>query len=152
MSLPFKAVDRLFDRMISTYGAQWSRQWADVPINEIKTAWAHELAAYTTNLNAIGWALENLPMKVPNLIEFKQLCKQAPRPEYKALEQPKADADVVDKELAKIAAEAFKAPVDKLGNSDHKLWAKKLKERDKAGENITMIQKRFYQIALDELR
>ena len=152
MSLPFKVVDRLFDRMISTYGAQWSRQWADVPINEIKTAWAHELAAYTTNLNAIGWALENLPIKVPNLIEFKHLCKQAPRPESLALSEPKAAAEVVDRELAKIAAEAFKLPVDGRGNVDHKRWARRLKERDKEGENITMIQRRFYQIALDEIR
>jgi len=69
-----------------------------------------------------------------------------------ALSGPKAAADVVDRELAKIAAEAFKSPVDDRGNVDHKRWAKRLKERDKAGEKITMIQRRFYQVALDELR
>jgi len=151
MSLPLNAVERLFQRLTATYGAEFVNKWDNVSMSDVKTAWAHELAAYTTNLNAIGWALENLPIKVPNLIEFKHLCKQAPRPESLALSEPKAAADVVDRELAKIAAEAFKSPVDDRGNVDHKRWAKRLKERDKAGEKITMIQKRFYQVALDEL-
>jgi len=152
MSLPINAVERLFQRLTATYGAEFVNKWDNVSMVDVKTAWAHELAAYTTNLNAIGWALENLPIRVPNLIEFKHLCKQAPRPESLALSEPKAAADVVDRELAKIAAEAFKLPVDGRGNVDHKRWARRLKERDKEGENITMIQRRFYQIALDEIR
>ena len=147
-----KAIDRLFERLSATYGSAWTRLWADAPMNDVKTAWAHELAMFANNLNAIGWALENLPDRCPNLIEFKSLCKQAPRPNTPALDAPKAPAELVDKELAKMAAEAFKAPRDDNGRVDHKRWAKKLKARHAAGEKLSMIQVKFYKQALDELR
>ena len=146
-----KAIDRLFERLTATYGSAWTRMWADVPVTDVKTAWAHELAAFANNLNAIAWALENLPDRCPNLIEFKTLCKHAPRPEIQALGEPKAPADVVDRELAKIAAEAFKSPVDDRGHIDHKRWAKKLKARHDKGEVLSMVQVRMYKAALDEL-
>lgn len=149
MSLPTAAIDRLFERLSSTYGAAWTRQWADVPIAEVKTAWAHELSMFTQNLKAIGWALENLPDRCPNLIEFKSLCKQAPRPATLALDVPKAPSEIVDKELAKIALQAFKPPVNDNGTVDHKRWAKKLKERHAKGEKLSVIQIKMYKEALD---
>lgn len=148
MSIPTQAVDRLFERLAASYGASWTRQWADVPITEVKTAWAYELGIFRDNLKAIGWALENLPERCPNLIEFKSLCKQAPRPEMKALDAPKASADVVDAELAKIAAEAFVQPKDEFGNVDHKRWAKKLKEQHDNSDKLSVIQVQMYQKAL----
>jgi hypothetical protein len=151
MSIPIKAIDRLFERLSATYGSSWVRMWADVPIVEVKTAWAHELAPFAHNLKAIAWALENLPDRCPNLIEFKSLCKHAPRLDMPALGEPKAPVDVVDKELAKIALEAFKQPVDERGHVDHKRWAKKLKARDEKGEILSPLQRRFYKQALDEL-
>lgn len=147
-----KAIDRLFERLSASYGSAFTRMWADVPMTDVKTAWAHELAMFADNLNAIGWALENLPDRCPNLIEFKSLCKQAPRPTTLSLDEPKAPADVVDKELAKMAAEAFRAPRDDNGTVDHKRWAKKLKARDNKGEILGLIQVRMYKAALDELR
>jgi hypothetical protein len=149
--ISYKAIDRLFERLGATYGSAWTRMWADVPVTDVKTAWAHELAAYSNNLNAIAWALENLPDRCPNLIEFKSLCKHAPRPSVEALGEPKAPVDVVDRELAKIAAEAFKAPTDDRGHVDNRRWAKKLKARDEKGEILSPLQKRFYKEALDEL-
>lgn len=147
-----RAIDRLFERLSASYGSAFTRMWADVPVTDVKTAWAHELAMFANNLNAIGWALENLPDRCPNLIEFKSLCKQAPRPSTLALDEPKAPADVVDKELAKMAAEAFRAPRDDNGTVDHKRWAYKLKARHDKGEVLGLIQVRMYKAALDELR
>jgi hypothetical protein len=147
-----KAIDRLFERLSASYGSAFTRMWADVPMTDVKTAWAHELAMFANNLNAIGWALENLPDRCPNLIEFKSLCKQAPRPATLALDEPKAPADVVDQELAKMAAEAFRAPRDDNGTVDHKRWAKKLKLRHDKEEVLGLIQVRMYKAALDELR
>ena len=148
MSLSVMAVERLFQRLTATYGSEFVNKWDKVALVDLKTAWAHELADYANNLNAIGWALENLPAKCPNLIEFKNLCKQAPRPTTAALEAPKADVEVVDKELAKIAAEAFKAPKDEQGNVDHKRWANKLKAKHDAGEPLSLIQVQMYQKAI----
>jgi hypothetical protein len=149
MSIPTQAVDRLFERLAASYGAQWTRQWADVPIAEVKTAWSHELGIFRDNLKAIGWALENLPDRCPNLIEFKNLCKQAPRPEVKLLDAPKADGEVVDKELAKIAAKAMEPPKNELGMVDHKRWAKTLKQRHDKGEKLNYQQIKMYQAAFE---
>lgn len=149
MTLPINAVERLFQRLTATYGSEFVNKWDKVSLTDVKTAWSHELAAYSDNLNAIGWALENLPDRCPNLIEFKNLCKQAPRHDMLALDVPKAPSDVVDKELAKIALQAFKHTVNDNGTSDHKRWAKKLKDRHTNGEKLSMIQIKFYKEALD---
>jgi hypothetical protein len=149
MSIPLKAIDRLFERLSSTYGNAWVRMWADVPIAEVKTTWAHELSLFANNLKAIAWALENLPDRCPNLIEFKNLCKHAPRIDMPLLGEPKAPTDLVDKELAKIALEAFKAPIDERGNVDHKRWAKRLKERHEKGDKLDPVQIRSYKQALE---
>jgi len=42
MSLSIKVIDRLFERLGATYGASWSKMWADVPLVDVKTTWAHE--------------------------------------------------------------------------------------------------------------
>ena len=140
MSLPLKAVDRLFDRLSATFGSEWVYKWQGLDMAAVKTMWAYELSAFAENLSAIGWALEHLPGKCPNLIEFKMLCKQAPAPATLMLDAPKAPAHVVDKELARIAAEAFKKPTDQNGKVDHTRWIRRLEERKAKGEKLNMYQ------------
>ena len=149
MSLPIAAVDRLFNRLSLTYGSQFTRMWSNAPMSEVKSAWAYELGIFTENLKAIGWALENLPERCPNLIEFKSLCKQAPRPQTLKLDYSKADGEVVDAELAKIASEALQTPKNERGHVDHKLWAKKLAQRHSDGEVLSHIQTKMYKAALE---
>jgi hypothetical protein len=149
MTLPIAAIERLFDRLIMTYGSEFKNKWDKVPLSEVKSAWSYELASFSSNLKAIGWALENLPEKCPNLIEFKNLCKQAPRPQIESLSAPKADSSVVDRELEKIAQTAFKAVSQKTNTADHKQWAKKLKGRHDSGEKLSTLQIRFYKEALE---
>ena len=151
MSLPVNALERLFQRLTATYGQEFIGKWHNVSMNDVKAAWSHELAAYANNLNAIGWALENLPDKCPNLIEFKNLCKQAPRPQNEALNAPKADPSVVDAELAKIAQSVFKPSANGNDKVDHKRWAKKLKARHEAEENLSPYQIKMYRETLDEI-
>ena len=148
MTLPIAVIERLFNRLSMSYGAEFKNKWNGFPLNDVKTNWAHELSFFADDLNAIGWALQNLPEKCPNLIEFKNLCKQAPKPTRIALEAGKAPADVVDREIAKIAQSAFKSPVDERGNVDHKRWAKKLKARHEAGEKLNLVQIKSYKTAL----
>lgn len=149
MNLSTAATDRLFDILSKTYGTEFQNKWSGMALNEIKSHWAFELGSFADNLNAIGWALKNLPDRCPNLIEFKSLCKQAPRPTTLSLDEPKAPLDVVDKELAKMAAEAFRAPRDDNGTVDHKRWAKKLKARHDNGEVLGLVQVRMYKEALE---
>ena len=148
MSLTTQAIDRLFQRLAATYGSHWTRQWSDVPMTDVKTAWAHELALFADNLKAIGWALEHLPDYCPNLMQFKSLCKQAPKPDYKHLETPKAPVEVVDSEILKMVRNLVEPEKDK----DYKAWAKRLKARDEACELLSTHQVWSYKTALDLLK
>lgn len=149
MSLPIPVIERLFQRLTATYGSEFVNKWDKVSLADVKTAWAHELAFTSENLNAIGWALQNLPDRCPNLIEFKSLVKGAPRPTTMALEAPKAPVEVVDRVMAEIASKAFKTPRDEKGQVDHKRWAKKLLQRHKKGEALGLHQIKAYKAALE---
>ena len=142
-----KAIDRLFERLAATYGAQWSKQWQDVPMQDVKTAWAHELAGFANSLSRVAWALENLPPRCPNVIEFKLLCRQAPMPDAPVLPEPKADPARVAAELSKLAdvKKATKAATHVI---DHKAWARAIIARHEAGERVRPIALRFAKEAL----
>ena len=93
MSLPTKVIDRLFSRLALTYGSQWMALWQGADLNEVKSLWGSELALFSGRLEAIGWALENLPERAPNLVQFKALCRQAPRVEAPALPMPERNPE-----------------------------------------------------------
>jgi hypothetical protein len=147
MSLSLKAVDRLFERMALTYGKQFTDMYSTVDPASVKTLWAHELSAYAGSLHRIAWALENLPLRCPNVIEFKQLCRQAPAPETPALPEPKADPERLKRELAKLGD--MKATIAATPSKvDHKAWAKRIMARYTAGERINPTSLRFAREAL----
>ena len=148
MALPTKAVERLFEKLQLTYGTEFTNKWGELNSMDLMTNWAFELAQFSDNLNAIGWALQNLPDRCPNLIEFKNLCKQAPRPITVALDAPKAPVEVIDREISKMLAGLIKKPTDA---GDHKRWARRLKERHEKGEHLSPYQINCYKTALDML-
>lgn len=147
MSLPLKAVDRLFDRLVATYSNEWVRRWEGLDDAAIKTLWAHELAQFAGRLDAVAWALENLPPRSPNVIEFRNLCRQAPRPAEAQLPSPKADPARLAAELAKLA-DVKKAARAAVSTIDHKAWAKRLIARHEAGEKLNPTCLRFARDAL----
>lgn len=147
MSITVKVIDRLFERMAATYGAQWSRQWDGVPIGDVKTAWAHELTGFAQRLEAIAWALENLPERCPNAIEFRNLCRNAPAPAAKPLPTPPANPERLRAELAKLGHNP-KAPRDTDASVDPKGWAKRIVARHDAGEKVRRISLLFARQAL----
>lgn len=148
MSLPLKVVDRLFERLALTYGGEWSNKWKDVDPEAVKNLWSNELAQFIPKLEAIAWALENLPAKCPNAIEFKNLCRQAPAKPTPVLPAPKAPAEIVEKEMAAIASQAFVKVDGSDQGWDHRRWAKALKKRHESGEKLTALQVSMYQSAL----
>jgi hypothetical protein len=146
MSLTTQAIDRLFTRLGATYGAQWDKSLGNAPVSEVKTLWAHELAPFATSLHRVAWALENLPARCPNVIEFKQLCRQAPAPDVPALPEPKADPERLKRELSKLGE--VKAKLKSDSKVDHKAWAKRIIARYTAGERINPTSLRFAREAL----
>lgn len=145
MSLPLEVIDRLFQRLGATYGRHWTTQWDGVPIGDVKGAWGHELSGYAGNLKAIAWALENLPERCPNAVEFRNLCRVAPASEQPRLPEPKADPARVAAELSKLAparaAMAGAAP-------DHRGWARRIVARHEAGQKVRRICLQFAREAL----
>ena len=141
-----KAIDRLFQRLGATYGAEFERALGATPIQDAKTVWAHELSVFKNSLHRIAWALENLPDRCPNVIAFKSLCKQAPAPQEIALPAPKADPDRIAAELAKLAP--LRQRTEAHSRVDHKEWAKTLQARHAAGERLNANQIRCMNIAL----
>lgn len=146
MSLHPQAIDRLFMRLGATYGAQWDRSLGETPLSDIKAMWAHELSVFGHSLHRIAWALENLPPRCPNVIEFKNICRQAPAPEVERLHEPKADPARLQAELSKLGE--IRAQVTKTERVDHKAWARRILARVQAGEKVRPISLRFAKEAL----
>lgn len=145
MSLSSQAIDRLFDRLAATYGQQWFRMWEGVDSNAVKSLWAHELSPFSgISMHRIAWALENLPSRCPNAVEFKTICRLAPEPEGKKLPEPKADPARVQAELEKLGA-IVKKP---SSSWDMKDWARRLHARHEAGDKLHPIQISMYRAAL----
>jgi hypothetical protein len=115
-------IDRLFERLFLTYGNAWDNSIGTAPLNEIKSFWMNQLSGFMQSkesMMAISWALNHLPERPPNLVQFKNLCYQAPAVEKPQLPSPPADPERVKQELAKLGA------MNK-SKSDPKDWARKI--------------------------
>lgn len=134
MSLPIKAVDRIFLRLLATYGTEFSGRYSGVQDGDLKSMWAHELAGFASDLPSIAWALENLPERCPNAIAFRNLCRQAPRAEVPQLPEPKADPERLRAELARL--QPLREAIVATSPVDHKAWARRIVARAEAGERV----------------
>ena len=117
-------IDRLFERLSMTYGIAWDNSIGTAPLNEIKTFWMNQLSGFMQSkesMMAISWALNHLPERPPNLVQFKNLCYQAPAIEKPQLDAPPADLVRVRKELEKLASLRMDKP-----KVDPKYWARKI--------------------------
>ncbi len=134
MSLPLTTIDRVFSRLAAAYGKQFFDLYAQVDPGDVKTMWGHELGPFGTQigLKRIAWALDNLPDRAPNAIQFRNLCRQAPSPDVPALPMPAANPERMRAELAKLGHVAAKP--QGTGMMD---WAPAILVRHKAGERIT---------------
>lgn len=128
MSLSPQVVDRLFDRLTATYGRDFMGRWEGLDANAVKSSWAHELAGCAQCLDVIAWALENLPERAPNVIEFRALCRRAPAKVVPALPAPPADPARVAAELGKMRAPVVVASCVRFS------WAHVLLARVQAGD------------------
>lgn len=125
-----QAIDRLFDRLSLTYGAAFMRLYEGFETNAVKSSWAHELSGFAHRLDCVAWALENLPARCPNVIEFRALCRTAPLPEVLAPAlpaPPPADPERVKREIAKLAA------IKDAPRVDNREWARRLIQRHESG-------------------
>lgn len=151
MSLPLTAIDRIFDRLTAAYGRQFLDLYAGVDPASVKTAWGYELSAFASaaGLRRIAWALDNLPERPPNVVAFRNLCRQAPAPaDPQPLPAPPANPQRLHAELQKLGWYQPKDQRMHAGAIDHKAWAKRLIAREEAGQRLRPIAARFAREAL----
>lgn len=91
--LPNAWVEKIFARLQGIYGRDFTGQFStgmvngvDAGLENAKATWAEELGGFVKWPEAIAYALEHLPERVPNCIKFKEICRMAPRPEPIKLE------------------------------------------------------------------
>jgi len=123
MSLPLQAVDRLFARLQATYGRDFTSKYEGIEIGLVKSSWAHELAGFAGQLGSIAWALENLPDRAPNVIEFRAICRRAPAADVPRIEHSPAGKARIEEELKKLGPN-FRERAGRSGGN--KEWAPRL--------------------------
>lgn len=150
MSLSIKATERLFARLIATYGEEFMRKWGATPMADVKSAWSHELAGFASErgLEQLAWALDNLPERAPNCIVFKNLARMAPASASTlSLPAPQsADPARIAAEIAKLAD----AKTRIVGVSNGRDWAYKLRDRMARGHKLTLAQRNMVAAALPQ--
>lgn len=85
-----RLIERLFERLATKYGRAFMAQYEGLEANAVKADWAHELGCYNSRIGAeiFKWALDNLPERPPNSIQFHNLCRQARVERHEALPAP----------------------------------------------------------------
>jgi hypothetical protein len=137
-SLPAEWIDRIFLRMQGVYGREFTAQFSvidqttgvDVGLENAKQVWAEELATFHDWPEAIGYALKNLPDRSPNIIRFRELCRQCgnrPQPVMLTHTVTKQEREQ-NKYSAKNALHELSKHFGSKKVDDKKDWARKLVE------------------------
>jgi len=135
MSLPLPWVDRIFDKMTLTYGQHFLNRWRDLDLNAVKSDWMYELSGFEKAPHAIAFGLSNLPETAPTVVQFKNLCRQAPSVEVPALPVKPMDAEKITAVIAPLIERMSALPK----TVDFKQWAKDILANPK-GRTPTAIQ------------
>ena len=125
-------IDRIFQRLTGIYGSQFTAKFKQIVdgIDEgtanAKGVWAKELGNFADKPEAIAYALDHLPTEhAPNALEFRDICRRAPRKEAAQIEYKLTEADKErHREMSHRAAEAVKPK-----EFDGLLWAKRPKSQ-----------------------
>lgn len=139
MSLPTAWVDRIFDRANLTWGHQFLARWDGLDIAKVKAQWAHDLACFAQSPNALWWALDHLPAKPVNAVEFRELVRQAPGQHF-AAPGPRILEDVPRDPVdpAAVAAELKRLREDPITRGgENREWARQIVARHRAGDRAT---------------
>lgn len=142
MSLPAPWVNRIFDKLTLVYGHHFIGRWSGMDLDTVKADWGKELDGMERHPEAIRHALQHLPSeKPPTVLQFRDLCRQAPLPTPMALQNNvKADPERIAEALARMRA----SPEGKGGRD----WAWRLRERELQGAKLSPAQREMWRSAL----
>lgn len=137
-NLPLHAIDRLFSRFLSIYGAQKvATAWGNVSTEDRNVVWAEALGRFP--LQAIGDAVRDLAEHgtgwPPTLPEFVQMVRdQLPRPEHKpALPPPARTTEDIAAGSRHVQELVRSVTTEK---KDTSAWAYRILERADRGDQV----------------
>ena len=140
MALPLSWVDRIFDKLMLTYGRDFMGRWDGLPMASVKADWAHELSGFEAHPEAIKHALLSVdPAKAPTVLQFRNLAANAPKMAAIQITPPPVDKEFRNSLVARIGS------IDPVGTKD---WAETLRRRHVACERLNANQVRCYRAAL----
>ena len=131
-----RVIDRLFQRLAACYGAEWIGKWVGVPMQDVRSIWALELAPFADRLDAINWAIDHRPERAPTAAQFRDLCRQAPRAETVKLQEPIPSMETLDRirdQIESLAVEMTRP----MEQRDMLAWARKIVARSDAGVKVS---------------
>jgi hypothetical protein len=128
MKLRHEVADRIVVRLMGTYGQQFAGKFSrkengiDVGVEMFKESISVELGGFSDNLEAIAYALNNLPADhVPNAIQLRELARKAPKKEVPAIAYtPSPEDEAKAKAAIKKAADELKP---KISDGIDRHWA-----------------------------
>jgi len=141
-----ETIDAIFTACMTRYGSSYFlSRWDGLKLSVVKADWARVLEGLEKNPVAVRYGLNNLPDKPPMAHEFKRICNAAPAPRHACLTHevqanPQRIADAVEQ-----VAQARAMPVQP---SDSRALARSLREREAAGERLSIGQRDFWRRAL----
>lgn len=140
MSFPVSWVDALFSKFAVLYGNKFTSQYAGADMEALRNEWVRQLDGFENHQDALRYAMNNLPADwPPTVLEFKQLARRAPPPEFKALPAPKADPKRVAEAMSQMARPEPQGP---------KAWAHRLIEKHDRGAYVPAANLRMAREAL----
>lgn len=147
-ALPIEWIKRVFMRFNATYGPALMRgTWGDDDLSEVWQVWAEELGRFKDHSGAIKYALDNLPHDYPpNLLAFKDLCREGLRNEPKPLALPEKITEEQMQRNRERSAELVKSV---LKPTNHRKWIYAMREREFSGEHFTFEVDRIYKEAIE---
>ena len=147
MAMPSAWIDRIFEKLQLVYGSHFTGRWSGGSIEAVKADWAHELDGMESHPESIKHALQHLPVdQPPTVLQFRQLCRNAPTPPSKALPAPEVDKAKAAQVLAQCR-DVF------ARKGDHLDTLRELAESDARdgtfrGRKVTLAQRQTYRQAL----
>lgn len=144
MSLPEPWVERIFARLLATYGRDFTARWEGINMDVVRADWAHVLRGYENYPSKLIYALENLPTKPLNSVEFRILAERGPDEPVRRIEPPRGPRTPEQEAARAYAIASLKALAREKreeaqrGVSEHpREWAHRVLERVHHGERVS---------------
>jgi len=138
MCSPNNMVQKIFKKLDIIYGPGFRRYIDGKDYDAVKAVWAEELEFYADEPESVAWALKHLPEHCPNVIEFRNLCRQAPKNKPPALPAPaiKIDESKAAENRRRIADLLQQFRQEASEPYDKRAWARRIIDKYNNGQEV----------------